>query len=271
MKLLPTTALLSLILAILSGASPPINETNFIRVDQDDQEIRLQPLICNYRKGDIQVALFGAIHLADKDYYQDLNERFKKFDCILYEMIGGENKELLKEENQNTDHPLNQIYSLAARFLELSHQKDFIDYQAKNFIHADLTQEEFVLLQSQRGESLLSFAQQATDLSSAKQPSTEALMRAFLSGDPNKAKRLIVDALAQGDEAIAGLTGESVIITDRNAKCLRVLEAQITKGDQKLGVFYGAAHYPDFEKKLLQKGFKKESEQWLSAWKIPKS
>ena len=36
---------------------------------------------------------------------------------------------------------------------------------------------------------------------------------------------------------------------DRDAKCLEVLA-----GKKKLGIFYGAAHFPDMEKRLLAGG-----------------
>jgi len=38
--------------------------------------------------------------------------------------------------------------------LELDYQLDAIDYSARNFVHADLTYEEFERLQTERGESI---------------------------------------------------------------------------------------------------------------------
>jgi hypothetical protein len=73
--------------------------------------------------------------------------------------------------------------------------------------------------------------------------------------------------LLHADEAPAG---NSVIIGDRNAKCLRVLGEQVNGGKKELGIFYGAAHYPDMENRLLKEGYKKTGQEWIPAWDIPK-
>ncbi|YCM43715.1 hypothetical protein V2O64_20630 [Verrucomicrobiaceae bacterium 227] len=249
--------------------------TDFIRVQHSEKEALLQPAITTYQKDEVTVTLIGAIHLADKAYYRDLTTRFQKFDRLLFEMIGGENLATLKKDQSDpapAQHPLAKVYALVGTFLHLANQKSEIDYSAKNFVHADLTAAAFKKLQKERGETLLSFALDASDKSdTGKQPSTEALTRALLSGDPNQAKLLIIDGLAGDDEAIAGLTGRSVIITDRNAQCLKVLVAEIAKGHHTLGIFYGAAHFPDMEKSLLQLGYQKTQQEWLSAWTVPKA
>lgn len=260
------------VLCLTSPAGEMKEATNFIRVDRDEKAARLQPAITTYQMGETKVSLIGAIHLADQDYFKDLNTRFQKYDRILFEMIGGENPGTFKEGAQFAEHPLNRIYTLAGTFLKLSNQKAVIDYTAGNFLHADLTHAEFAKLQEERGESILSFALDAAEKTGeAKQPSTEALMKALMSGNPNQSKLLLIDALAEGDEAMAGLTGKSVIISDRNQKCLKVLETQMTKGDKNLGIFYGAAHFPDMEKSLLKLGFKKTGQEWITAWNVPKS
>jgi hypothetical protein len=82
-------------------------------------------------------------------------------------------------------------------------------------------------------------------------------------------KREIVQTMGQADDQVAAFAGESVIISDRNAKCLKVLDRQIKAGDQKIGIFYGAAHLNDMEKRLLKAGYKKVSHRWLTAWDIP--
>ena len=51
---------------------------------------------------------------------------------------------------------------------------------------------------------------------------------------------------------------------------MEVLDREIAKGGKKIGVFYGAAHFPDMEKRLLEKGFVRVKSQWLTAWKVAK-
>jgi hypothetical protein len=62
-----------------------------------------------------------------------------------------------------------------------------------------------------------------------------------------------------------------VIIGDRNAKCVEVLCRQVEGGKRKLGVFYGAAHLPDLERRLLEMGYRRGKQKWLTAWDIPKA
>ena len=81
----------------------------------------------------------------------------------------------------------------------------------------------------------------------------------------------IVHTLGRGDDQIAAFAGESVIISDRNDRCLQVMNRELAAGRKKLGIFYGAAHFPDMEKRLLELGFKRTDREWLTAWNIPKA
>ena len=250
--------------------------TDFIRVDEDEKAARLQTGVTTYVKEGASVTLIGAVHIADKAYYDKLNARFKKHDRLLFEMIGGEKMAQIQQDAAKEDavdlSPMAKTYALIARFLKLSEQKKDIDYSAKNFVHADLTLKEFEKLQEERGESLLSFAMKAAE-GAEEQPqlSPERLLQALISGNSNGVKLEIVHALGKGDEQMGGIIGQSVIITDRNKKCFEVLDRELQKGSKNLGIFYGAAHFPDMEKTLLSRGFKKQSHQWLTAWDIPKT
>lgn len=62
-----------------------------------------------------------------------------------------------------------------------------------------------------------------------------------------------------------------MIISDRNERCLGVMHRELAGGHRNLGIFYGAAHFPDLEKRLLDLGFKRTNQEWLTAWNIPKA
>ena len=48
-----------------------------------------------------------------------------------------------------------------------------------------------------------------------------------------------------------------------------MLDKQLAAGKKKIGVFYGAGHLPDMEKRLLADfGLKRDSESWLVAWSL---
>ena len=250
---------------------------NFIRVDEDGKAARLQTAVTRYEKDGAAVELIGAIHIADKAYYEKLNERFKAYDALLFEMIGGENaahKPAAPEAGGKDANlaGLHKVYDMVAKFLNLTGQMQTVDYTAPNFVHADLTLEEFAEMQQERGESLLGFALKAGKDAPepAKQPDPAKLLSAMLSGKSNLVKLEIVHTLGQGDDQIAAFAGESVIISDRNQRCIDVMKRELAAGKRKLGVFYGAAHFPDMEKRLLEQGFKRVNQEWLTAWDIPK-
>lgn len=266
------SALTLMILTIAAQAE------DFIRVDEDKTAARLQTAVTRFEKDGATVDLIGAVHIADKKYYETLTTRFKTYDALLFEMIGGEKLTDAKAaepepaEKEQDLSGLHKIYDMVAKFLNLTGQADSIDYTADNFVHADLTYAEFTDLQKDRGESLLGFALDAAKNAPepAKQPDTTKLLAAMLSGKSNLVKLEIVHTLGQGDDQIAAFAGESVIISDRNQRCLEVMNREIAAGHKKLGVFYGAAHFPDMEKRLTEMGFKRVNQEWLTAWDIPK-
>lgn len=298
-------ALTFLVLTVAASAE------GFIRVDEDEKAARLQTAVTRYEKDGATVDLIGAVHIADKAYYEALTARFAKYEVLLFEMIGGERfaagKNVVHTERVIAPEPgvasredlpepaalpapesvepgttapakkqdlsgLHKIYDTVCRYLQLTGQVDSIDYTTPNFVHADLTNDEFFQLQAERGESLIGFALKAgmQDPGSKKQPDTFKLLRAIISGSPDLVKLAIVHTLGEGDDQIAAFAGESVIITDRNIRCLDVMNREITAGRRNLGIFYGAAHFPDMEKRLLELGFKRTNQEWLTAWDIPK-
>jgi hypothetical protein len=278
------------ILTLSLHAAEPFAEAKkeYIRVEEDEKAARLQTSIVTLEKDGKTVDLIGAIHIADKAYYTKLNERFTQYDRLLFEMVGGEKlqqgekddapkasdaePEIEEKEEPNNLSGLKDIYSMVAKFLQLSGQSETIDYKAKNFVHADLTLKEFNQKQKERNESLLGLALKAnTQDAQAKQPDPARLMAAMLSGNSNRMKLELIHTLGQGDDQVSMFAGETVIVTDRNAKCLEVMEQQLAAGHKKLGIFYGSAHFPDMEKTLMEQGWKRSGEEWLTAWDIPKT
>ncbi|MCW1921901.1 hypothetical protein OKA05_05015 [Luteolibacter arcticus] len=264
----------------------------FIRVDDSETATQLQTAVVRYTKGEAAVELVGAVHIADKKYYEDLNTRFTGYDAVLFEGIGSpppppaanadpvapalpaeEPAPPAEKKKPGKLDGLHGAYESGAQWLGLSYQMKEIDYQKANFVHADLSVDEFTALQAERKETLIGFVLKAGFQEQgrpAKEPSTLKLLTSLVRRDKNGLKRELVHTLGAGDDQIAAIAGESVIITDRNAKCLQVLDREVQAGKKKLGIFYGAAHFPDMEKKLLEAGWQKTGEEWMTAWDIPK-
>ncbi len=258
------------LLGLAKEAALVEKKTDFLRVRQNEKSAHLQTAITTYEKDGTKIALIGAIHIADKSYYESLNTKFTGYDRVLYEMIGGKRMgEIQKKGEKQT--LLSKTYAMITKFLELTDQKKEVDYSAKNFVHADFSLAEFKKLQEERDESLLSFAMDASKFADQKkQLNIAKLLAALLTGNSNKVKLQLIGTLGAGDDQIGGLAGQSVIITDRNAKCIQVLEDQLLEGQTNLGIFYGAAHFPDIEKKLLERGYRQAQQEWLNAWTIKK-
>lgn len=266
-------------------------KTDFIRVTEDEKSVRLQTSVTRYEKDGVHVDLIGAVHVADKQYFTDLNTLFTKSEVLLFEMIGGEKikpgaalEDIAEEGDGEKDNLqfnlLGAMYNQMQKRLELAGQKELVDYSRQNFLHADLTAKEFTALQDKKGESILSFAfknaqkqqqamkEQEKAGKKIKQPSTIQMLRALLTGNADLLKYNLVHNLGNGDDQIAAFAGDSVIIGDRNIKCLEVMNAQIDAGKKNIGIFYGAAHFPDMEDRMLKADFKKTNQYWMTAWNI---
>ena len=264
---------------VMAGDECPAGD--FIRVKESEDTTKLQTAVFGYEKDGVRVDLIGAIHIADKNYYEFLNDWFEDYEVLLFEMVGGENlgggkepvvEENAKEKEGNKLAGLRSIYGAMEKALGLVGQGAFIDYFADNFVHADLTMDEFEALQEERGESMLSFMIQA-GLSAekpAKDPDTLRLMRGILTGRSDLVKLELMHTMAAGDTQIDAVGDQNVIISDRNGKCMEVLEDEIANGHKKLGIFYGAAHFPDMERRLKEMGFLRVSKKWLTAWRVAK-
>ncbi len=252
-----------------------LERTDFIRVDEDPTAARLQTAVTSYTKGDVVVDLIGAVHIADQGYYENLNEEFENYESVLFEMVGGDrmvNGQMPKlapgEKIETLSKLLGKAYTMMENFLALSGQKEYVDYSAENFVHADLSMYEFKRLQKEKGESILGFAMKQQK--SEKEPNSIKLLMALVTGNADMAKLELIDTLGQGDDQVAQFAGDSVIIGDRNQKCLDILDVEIASGKKRVGVFYGAAHYPDMEQRLLADGYIKTNHRWMTAWDVKK-
>lgn len=286
-RLLLAACLFATLRAETEGEKP-----EFIRVRETPTATELQTAVVAYEKDGATLDLVGAVHIADRKYYQELNRRFERYDALLYEGIGGGKPAAAaplaeapapapEEVGEPAEAPrkadlggLHAAYQAGSDWLGLSYQMQEIDYTRGNFVHADVTLEEFAELQAERGETLAGFmfkvGLQPQKKGSGRQPSSFRLLTSLVKGDKNGVKREFVHSLGSGDDQIAGLAGENVIIGDRNAKCLEVLDREVAAGRRKIGIFYGAAHFHDMEQRLLEAGWKKTGSEWLTAWDVGK-
>ena len=295
-------------LLLLGASASPLlaqEKSQFLRfVETGAQTGRVETAVASYQTvGGVQVDLVAAIHIADKAYYQTLNQRFRDYDAVLYEMIKIKKPRPLPAEDgfrspknreksrsgQASKNPRLVGQMLAAQMqkamqsvLKLQSQVEEIDYSPANFIHADMDAAVFARLQNQRKENFLTLMLQSAlqerrmQLSGqARPPSLAEIFRAFSGNDSaHSLKWLFARQLDQVELMLSGidqgLDGKgSVIISERNQVALRVLDQQLRQTQKRrIAIFYGAAHMPDFEKHLRQRGFRKTKHQWISAWNL---
>lgn len=262
----------------------PFEPSDFVRFVAEGDGGHLDTAITTYRKGDVELVLFGAVHIADQACYDTLNDRFTTCDALLYELVGPENYRP-KKDRDLSGNPVALLQAGLKNALELQFQLDGIDYAPANFVHADMTPEEFEASMAQRGESLLTImldmmlsgmqaqaAAPADAEGAAAAPAMPDLVTAFRNGEGRHTLRMSFAAQMEQIEAMAvGGKDGSTLLEGRNEKCLQVLEREIAAGKKQLGIYYGAAHLPHMERRLVQDlGFTRTDHQWLVAWDCTK-
>lgn len=260
----------------------------FVRTVKDDkkQVVSLQTAVVTYKAtsgpyAGAEVDLIGAVHIADKSYYKTLNEMFRSYESLLYEMVS--NPEMVKQIKNSDAKDRSAVSALQGGMkdmLGLSFQLDEIDYEAKNFVHADMNPEEFSKSLSDRQEGLMQFMLRSMGAGLASQNSKKSggdigMLAAMFSSNRELAmKRIFAEQMEEMDghlAAIAGDDGKSTLITERNAKALEVLKKELDAGKKRLGIFYGAGHFKHMHEELV-KQFQMQPVKtiWLDAWDMSK-
>lgn len=259
--------------------------SDFVRYVKVGTGGHLDTAITTYEKDGVKVLFYGAVHIADSACYQELNDRFTTCDALLYELVGPENYRPTKDRGNNASF-VSMLQQGLKRSMEMSFQLDEIDYQPDNFVHADMTPEEFQSSMAANGESLLTImwdmmvggmemqreqAEKADNVTDSKPPEKFDLVQAFRTGEGRHLMRVtFAQQLEQMEMLSAGGDG-STLLEGRNEKCLKVLQREIKNGHKRLGIYYGAAHLPHMELRLVNDlGFKKVAHEWLVAWDCKK-
>jgi hypothetical protein len=288
-RLLPSLVAIASLMAIVCGekavhgadAAKKSAMSDFVRVSRNakKQASALETAVTRYvaagdkNKG-VVIDLVSAIHVGDRDYYDQLNKRFEGYDVVLYELVAPKKHHIPK--GAKSKGAIGMLQNMMKDGLGLEHQIACVDYTKGNFVHADVTPKEFAESMKNRGESFFdmyfkmmgsSMAQQL----SGKGPSDTALIAALFSKDRTKAlKRIFADALASdGASAVLDGPGGSTILTVRNKAALKVLATQLKADKKRVAIFYGAAHMPDMEQRLQNDfAMRRDRTEWIKAWNM---
>lgn len=256
-----------------------VQDPEFVRARRDDagQIVGLDTAVVRYEKGEgdakVVVDAIGAIHIGDAAYYDTLNKQFEQYDVLCYELV------ITEKPEQATGGGFD-VYGLVGSFLQLEGQMAGVDYRAKNFVHADMTMEAIQRKMDERGDDAMTLAlssivetMRARNRAAKQRTETRAepSMEDVLAG-PVQLKRFMAEGFASDmDGAGMGATVDLYIVQDRNEAAMKVVDAQIEKGHDEIGIFYGAAHFRDFHKRLTERGFKPVKTDWNTAWELSRT
>ena len=124
-------------------------QQQFLRLTEDKsgKPLALEVAIVRFTKAPaagivgaaIVVDLIGAVHVAEPEYYDRLNEEFEKYEVVLFEMVAPKDAKIPKNAGNKNRHPVAAIQNIMTKMLELEYQLDGVDYNSDNFVHADMT------------------------------------------------------------------------------------------------------------------------------------
>ncbi len=271
------------LLALSCTAFAQDKAPEFARVDHDDEKRprALQMSIASYAPaaGDrlLQVDLVGAVHIGDPAYYAELNERFRDYDVLLYELVAPEGS-VSGNRLDKRKGLLSSTQIGMTKMLDLSFQLDEVNYDAGNFVHADLSPEELRASMEERGESLYVYFWRiffASLNEYAKDPlglrDMEMLSGMLAAEQENSFKVMIAYEMTnlESVEDVLGDDSSNAVIGARNQRAVDVLKREVEAGARRIGIFYGVAHMPDLEERLIdQLDLTWESTDWVDAWQL---
>lgn len=264
---------------------------DWVRVLYDDKRspLAMETAIVRYVPKDasgggmdsgLTVDLVAAVHVGDAAYYEALNQKFESYDALLYELVAPEGTVVERGRGTSNTHPLGAIQNGMKSMLALEHQLEKVDYTKKNFVHADMSPEQFLQAMKDRNEGFLqmymrllghTLGAQSEMMANGESPDVAIFAALFADDRPLRLKKILAQQLADTEEMLTSFGGEegSVLISDRNQAALKVLRREIASGKKQLAVFYGAGHLADMDKRLREEfGLRPVEITWLTAWDL---
>lgn len=231
------------------------------------------------RAGSPEIELVGAMHAAEPAYYRSLQQRLSRADLVLYELV-------VDEEDAKADELSMQraedksAFSRLASSLGLISQNRGIDVNKKNFRRCDMTYQQMIASlqqEAQQGNSegksahtaKNEFAKLGRVLSGGSWMMNGVVGLVGMNHSLRERVRFMLVATGQENDDDPALHPrlQKLILEDRNAFVMSEL-AQVLRREnhRRIAIFYGAAHLPDMEKRLLRMGYRAAgARQWNDA------
>jgi hypothetical protein len=253
-----------------------------IKKDKKGKKLALQTAIVRFkgkpgtRHDGAVVDLVGVVHIGEKAYYRDLNDRLSKYDSVLYELVAPDGTRIRPEDLKERRSVIASMQTGMKDMLQLEYQLEWIDYMATNFRHADMSPEEFSKDLKRRGDSVIKMVARMMGAGLATQSKNGGdvgvLMALFSDDRPTAMKNAMASQLIDMEAVTVGINdsnGENTLIKGRNAKAFQVLKEELAAGKEKIAVFYGAGHLSDMAQRLEENFDMKAGDTiWLDAWDL---
>jgi hypothetical protein len=270
-----------------------------VQTDEGTYELRLASRTLAPLSGQgPKVRLVAAIHIADREYYRQVQRILDGDTITLFEGVSNKKDDFKKQGPVRRPEAL---YTKMADALGLISQYEGIDYRREHFHNADLTQGE--MLARLRGETLTTPKPEGPDQvlgapakqAEAKYQALTEVMNgggltgvmaniglAFIKHNPRLRATMLLgiigtDPTASEQAMAKQLGGESgrriarLIVEERNQEAVSGLRRFIgqRKAGETIALFYGAAHLEGIEDALIRRfGYVPESTEWLVAVKV---
>lgn len=270
-----------------------------VQTDEGTYELRLASRTLAPLSGQgPKVRLVAAIHIADREYYRQVQRILDGDTITLFEGVSNKKDDFKKQGPVRRPEAL---YTKMADALGLISQYEGIDYRREHFHNADLTQGE--MLARLRGETLTTPKPEGPDQvlgapakqAEAKYQALTEVMNgggltgvmaniglAFIKHNPRLRATMLLgiigtDPTASEQAMAKQLGGESgrriarLIVEERNQEAVSGLRRFIgqRKTGETIALFYGAAHLEGIEDALIRRfGYVPESTEWLVAVKV---
>ncbi|MBL4846740.1 MAG: hypothetical protein JKY65_14555 [Planctomycetes bacterium] len=254
---------------ILGFAAPTLaGPGSYVRFEQEGRDAALQTAVAHFTHPDknVEIVLYGVVHIADKSYYDAVQRDLDSYDVVLYEGVAPG-----KTKPTEADKGLGEMQKAMGELLGLTFQKEGIDYTRKNLVHADMNMDQ--LKEAMGGKTINPMGQLVSpEMLKQMGPMLKGLAQLGKSspGMQRMFKTMMAKQLGNADLSNAlGKKATQVILIERNKVVMKVLAEQLKKTTTgRIAIFYGAAHNVDFEQRFKALGWTRSSKRWMSAWTI---
>ncbi|HMW05945.1 MAG TPA: hypothetical protein PK079_07160 [Leptospiraceae bacterium] len=265
-------------------------EIPFLRATETALQTSVYTLVS--KDTNVRLKIIGVVHVADKEYYLNIQKIINELDFLYYEGIRVSSKMHSKNFSKNyyaqtleemdtrrSIKKYSDLKSEIARFLNFADQSELLKPK-QNWINADMDFQQFVemlknykigfdSLSTNFSNDSKSISKDYSELMQMENTDSAEYSTKVLSFKKKMSQNLVKSAFDLCFLEEMRLPREAIII-ERNKIALSFVKPKFnSQVPLELGLLYGAAHTPNFVEILTREyNFEIESYEWLDAWSL---